>query len=285
MLFDQAITRNRKDGHPLLSDRSVRNKLSALSAFGQWLEGNVDGVDPTSFKTSLPKVQDAERMEPFSDDDVRKILNSYAFTGSESPRTYKRPGHHKLRDWHFWLPLIAAFTGARLNEIVQLEVTDVIEVDGIWAFNISDEEEGQSLKTQHSKRLIPVHPQLLDLGLLAYREAVIAAGLSALFHPIQLDRHGRRSTAAGKWFRMFLGRIGVKGKADLGGTHRWRHTLTDALRRAGVEDYESASVLGHKIDVAKMTGHYGREVTMTLAKRHKLLSKADYPNVDFGLLR
>jgi integrase len=285
MTFDQVVTRNRKDGHPLLSDRSVRNKLSALSAFGRWLEGNVDGVDPASFKTSLPKIQDAERMEPFSQDDVRKILNSYAFTGSESPRTYQRPGDHKLRDWHFWLPLIAAFTGARLNEIVQLEVADLVEVDGIWAFNISDEEEGQSLKTQHSRRVIPVHPQLLDLGLLVYREAVVAAGKTALFHPIQLDRHGRRSTAAGKWFRMFLRRIGVKGADDLGGTHRWRHTLTDSLRRAGIEDYQIASVLGHKIDVAKMTGHYGRDVTMSLAQRRDFLSRAAYPSVDFTLLR
>jgi hypothetical protein len=68
--------------------------------------------------------------------------------------------------------------------------------------------------------------------------------------------------------------------------HRWRHTLTDALRAAGVDDYDAAQVLGHKVDVAKMTAHYGRTVgSMSVAARAEMLAKASYPTVDFSLLR
>ena len=281
----KAVERNRQDGHPVLSANSIRNKLSVLSAFGKWLEENVDGVDASNFRTSLPPKKDGKRMEPFNQAEIASILNARAFTGCESEKNQLAPGEYRIRDWRYWLPLLAAFTGARLNEITQLKVKDVVCIDGIWVLEITDEGTQQSLKTNQSKRRVPVHPQLIELGFLALRDEAERGGKADLFHAIQVDRDGRRSTGAGKWFRKFLTRIGVKGKDDLGAAHRWRHTLTDALRRGGVEDYEAATVLGHKIDVAKMTGHYGREVTMTLAQRRDLIAKAEYPSVDFLLLK
>jgi integrase len=158
-------------------------------------------------------------------------------------------------------------------------------MDGLWVFRITDEGGHQSLKNVQSKRQIPVHPTLIDLGILDYRQKVIQAGKPDLFYSINPDTDGRRSTAAGKWFGKFLSRIGVKGKGSLGATHRWRHTLTDALRRGGVEDYRIAQILGHKLDVAKMTNHYGRDLTLTMQQKYDFLSKADYPSVDFTLLR
>lgn len=224
-------------------------------------------------------------MEPFSAEEVRAILNARAFTGCQSEQNHQDPGALKIRDWRYWLPLIAAFTGARLNEITQLEVSDLVCADGVWALKISDGGKGQSLKNENSRRLVPVHPKLIELGLLSYHSVAMGKGQSALFHEIPLYRNSnRRSDHAGKWFRRFLVRIGVKEEGGLGGMHRWRHTLTDALRRAGVDDYQIAQVLGHKLDVAKMTAHYGREVVMTLKQRHELLAKVEYPSVDFSSL-
>lgn len=280
----KAVERNRKDGHPLLKSNSIRNKLSTLAAFGSWLESNVPGVDAQNFKTTLPPKRDAERMEPFSPEEVRQILNAKSFTGCESERNQLKEGDYKIRDWRFWLPLVAAFTGARLNEITQLKVADIENVAGIWTFRITDSGVGQSLKNENSRRLVPVHPHLIELGLLGYRDMAVTNRHEDLFHQIPLDGDGRRSHHAGKWFRKFLQRIGIKNEGDLGGSHRWRHTLPDALRAAGVDDYQIAHVLGHRIDVAKMTAHYGRDVTMTLEQKRTLLAKASYPSVDFSLL-
>lgn len=284
--FPEAVRRNSQDGHAVLTTSSVRNKLSMLSAFGAWLENNVQGVDAGNFSTTLPPPRNKEkaRMEPFSAEDVKAVLNATAFTGCQSEKNQQLPGEVKIRDWRFWVTLIAAFTGARLNEITQLEIADVRQEAGIWVFDISDED-GRSLKTTTSRRQVPIHPMLIHLGLLEFRERMSHSGHSALFHDIPVDIDGRRSQRAGKWFRTFLTRIAVKGRGDLGGAHRWRHTITDALRRAGVEDYQSAALLGHRIDVAKMTGHYGREVTMTLQQRAELIAKVEYPSVDFDALR
>lgn len=282
--FNRVLQRNQSDGHPTLSSHSVRTKLSIMSVFGKWLEENVDGVDANNFSTSLPKRDDRQRMEPFTLDEVAKILNSYAFTGCESERNYGKPGTFKLRDWHFWFTLIAAFTGARTNEIMQLELADLREEKGVLVFDISDEGEGKSLKTKGSRRLVPVHPTLIELGLIDYREKLEASGAKSLFEDAPVDKDGRRAKVASKWSRKFLGKIGVKGQDDLGGFHRWRHTLPDALRRADVDQYDIAAAMGHEIDISRMNRHYGREMDMSLEKRKEMLSKAAYPGVDFSLL-
>jgi len=262
----KAIERNRRDGHPTLKAASIRNKLSTISAFGLWLGENVDGIDANNFKVSLPPRTDSTRMEPFSDAQVVAILNARAFTGCESEKNQLQQGGYRIRDWRFWLPTILAFTGARLNEVVQLRVEDVREVEGVWVFDFTDEGDGQSLKTASSRREMPIHPQLLDLGVMEFVQSAAQAGQSDLFHQVGLDADGRHSTRAGKWFRKFLARIEVKG-SDLGGAHRWRHTLADALRRGGVEDFDIGRLLGHDVNVARMTGHYGRVMTQHFLRR------------------
>lgn len=95
--FTQAVERNRKDGHPIIAYATQRNKLSTISAFGTWLESNADGVDAANFNTTLPRRTDRRRMEPFSLDEVRQVLNSSAFVGCESDKNYQKPGSFKLR--------------------------------------------------------------------------------------------------------------------------------------------------------------------------------------------
>lgn len=285
LTLPQAVKRNAQDGNPLLTAASVRNKLSTMAVFGEWLEANVDGVDANSFKTTLPRKTDRERMEPFTGEEIAKILNARAFTGCQSDKNQLLPGDYRIRDYRFWVPVIAAFTGARLNEITQLRVQDLRQEEGVWVFDLMAEGDGQSVKTKQSKRLVPIHPRLIELGVLVLRDRLAEQGVADLFPEIPLDADDRRSTRAGKTFRKFLERIGVKQTGALGGAHRWRHTLTDALREVGVTDGEIAQILGHGVDIAKMTAHYGARVGhLTLQQKHDLLAQVCYSTADFALL-
>jgi integrase len=99
----------------------------------------------------------------------------------------------------FWLPLIALFTGARQSELAQLRIEDLrqdSETPGLWFFDIGTEG-GRSIKTASSRRKVPVHPHLVSVGLLRYRQSLIDEGGGGdLWPDIKSDAEGRR---AGPW--------------------------------------------------------------------------------------
>ena len=68
----------------------------------------------------------------------------------------------------YWVTLLSAYSGARLNEVCQLNVSDIQKTDGIWALNLNADSDDKSIKTEAGNRIIPLHPKLIDLGLLDY---------------------------------------------------------------------------------------------------------------------
>ena len=72
-------------------------------------------------------------------------------------------------DW-YWVPLMGLYSGARLNELASLSVDAFEIVEGIKVCNI------KSGKTPDSKRRIPIHSNLLALGLWDYIEFLRTRG-------------------------------------------------------------------------------------------------------------
>jgi integrase len=75
---------------------------------------------------------------------------------------------------YYWLPLLGLFTGARVNEICQINPsTDIGEEGSIPFFWLTIETEGdprvsKSLKNKGSRRKLPIHSKLIELGFLSY---------------------------------------------------------------------------------------------------------------------
>ena len=67
---------------------------------------------------------------------------------------------HTMRTAPMWIPLVAAFSGMRSGKICELAVEDVKEADGVLYFEVT------AAKTEAGVRRVPVHPQLVRLGLL-----------------------------------------------------------------------------------------------------------------------
>ncbi|GKT27198.1 site-specific integrase [Acidovorax sp. SUPP3334] len=79
------------------------------------------------------------------------------------------------RSYQYWVPLLGLFTGARLNEISQLQLNDVRQDDaGLWYIDITasadddEDEDTKSVKNEESRRLVPVHQTLLDLNFIDF---------------------------------------------------------------------------------------------------------------------
>jgi hypothetical protein len=101
-----------------------------------------------------------EPYEPFSIEEMRRLFASPVFVENARPQGGRGEAA-------FWFPLIALFSGARRTEIAQLKVGDVRQGEaGIWYFDFTSEGADQNLKTASSARSVPIHSELIRLGLL-----------------------------------------------------------------------------------------------------------------------
>ncbi len=139
---------------------TVTKQLGALSSLLQYAVGNdlITTNVASGVRVARNKVEKKARL-PYEIDDLNKIFSCPIYTVGERPQG----GGGEAA---YWLPLLALYTGARLEEVGQLRRKDIKESDGIWYISITDEAEGASLKTHSSRRAIPIHPELLRLALL-----------------------------------------------------------------------------------------------------------------------
>ncbi|MGL5524677.1 MAG: site-specific integrase [Aeromonas veronii] len=138
------------------------------------------------------------------------------------------------------MPLILYYTGARVSEICQLYVADVMQQDNIWFFRIAELREDQSVKSRSSNRDIPVHSHLLTLGLLDYVSSLPADG--RLFPLLQQSGPRKEySVRLGVWWQRYL-RLKLKlGRDDIQPNHSFRHTAITRFRDALIrEDTQNA---------------------------------------------
>lgn len=185
-------------------------------------------------------------------------------------------GKTEIRDWRYWLPWLALYSGARLNELAQLHVADVRQEHEQWILHVTNEgSEGKRTKTGGSQRVVPVHSRLIELGFDKYHARIVALGKKQLFD-VQPDARGYYSGTPSKFFGGYLKDIGVKSGRDLN-FHSFRHTAADAFRRAGFADEEFAPILGHT--KATTTGKYGIIKPMVLAQRVAMIEAIKYPGL------
>lgn len=171
----------------------------------------------------------------FTDKDLKRLF---------SPAVYESKGQGKA--YRYWLPLLGLHTGARLNELCQLYVDDVVSIDGVDCLHIQALKDGQKLKNSTSERLIPIHPKLIELGFVDYVETLKGQGVDRVFPELSLHkRHGFAANPS-RWFANYRSRIGLNEGKDRKDFHSFRHTVADELKQAGVSEGLIAALLGHK---------------------------------------
>jgi integrase len=175
----------------------------------------------------------------FTNDEIERIFSSPVF--KEGCRPKGGAGEAAV-----WLPLIAYMTGMRLEEIGQLTKEDIKRQDDIWFFNLDHApNKGRVLKNESSRRQIPVHSRLIELGFLD-----LVSGSNSRLFPDLSSAGARQLTASwSQWFGRYLRQ--VIGIADRRKTfHSFRHTFKDLCREAGIS----------KDIHDRLTGHSSRDV-------------------------
>jgi integrase len=140
----------------------------------------------------------------------------------------------------------------RLEEICQLELADVRKEDGVWVFDIN-RANGKHVKNPSSVRTVPIHSELIRMGLIKHYLQLHAQGKTRLFPRLGQAAGGKYGTNFTKWFGYYRKAIGLyEPKLDF---HSFRHTTATLLRWADVPKPTIARILGHT--ETGETGNYG----------------------------
>lgn len=183
----------------------------------------------------------------FTAQDLNQIFRSAIYTDGFRP---KGAGREAV----FWLPLLALYTGARIEELAQLLVDDIHEVDGLGHYlNITDEAEHAKLKNGASRRRIPIHDDLLDCGFMEYVETV--RDRRYLFPDLKPNPRGKLGGYFSNFFSGYLRReVGITDRRKV--FHSFRHTFKDLCRSAGIDEAVHDALTGHtNVSVGRKYGN------------------------------
>uniref|UniRef100_A0A0S4TXK9 Phage integrase n=1 Tax=Ralstonia solanacearum TaxID=305 RepID=A0A0S4TXK9_RALSL len=161
----------------------------------------------------------------------------------------------------YWLPLLAMFTGARVEELCQLRPEDIYEDTyrdaednerRCWVMRITNEGEGQGVKNAGSVRRIPIHAELLARGFVEYAQS--HKGKPRIFPALKPNGRGAESGNWSKWFGKYLRNV-IKVKDERMVFHSFRHLFKDLAREAGIAEDVSDAITGHAS--GKVSRRYG----------------------------
>ncbi|WP_028310206.1 site-specific integrase [Derxia gummosa] len=205
----------------------------------------------------VPKTEAAR--DPLSDEQVRHLFGQPLFT------RYDLPGlADASQDAAYWVPILSAFTGARVTELAQLATDDVAEEKGVPVLLIRADpaKPWQRLKNDSSERKVPVHSELVRLGFLDYVRAIQDAqgGPGGQVFPAAKDGPNGLGGGVSKWFGKYRRSIGMDGAGD--DLHAFRHTVETMLSRAGLRQVVIDRVLGHRSEGGEGVRTYGRHTDL-----------------------
>lgn len=211
-------------------------------------EGYCDRNPLAGLKVQQTVKANAQRCR-FTDDDLVRLFAALKTEKQVDVKPHRR-----------WLPLLGLFTGARLNELCQLYLDDVVSINGLDCIHIRASRPDQKLKNLTSERVIPLHSQLKTKGFLEYVEQQRALGAQRLFPELSLHkRHGYSHTPS-RWFAGVRDRLGLKGGEQKKDFHSFRHTVADHLKQLGVAESLIAGILGHQAGGITFS-RYGKDFT------------------------
>lgn len=208
----------------------------------------------------------------FSKSDLQAIFSGYLYAGTEPEKS------RGVYPYQFWLPLLGLHTGGRLNELCQLDTEDVSEKDGIWAINMMDDERDRPLpkvlKNQSSRRVVPIHSDLIRMGFLDFVTQAVREGREKLFSDgLTYDSKkgwGSRAThffcrvpsasttASGYFYKCGIRERDAEGRTNRKNFHSFRHTFVDMARESGEEAYLVApDITGHSRGKEGQIARYG----------------------------
>lgn len=259
------------DGDPvkLVASDTRNGYLKCITTLFAWAaDEHLIDVSPAERLTiTMPGDKEEADKEPFGPEDLQAMF----------PRGYVADGLN-------YLPLLMLYHALRPTEAAQLDVADVVMVDGVWCLDITAETKGakngkrfadKAVKNDGaSTRKVPIHQRLIDLGFLAYVQSRKNAGETKVFPVKRYGEYGYYPSIRPR-FNNWLSGVGVKTETKT--PHSFRHTWrTEAF--LAISNQDIARVLGGwAIPGGEDVKTYLHKHNLSFRDLKRELDKVDFP--------
>ena len=261
----------------LLSKTTVKNHFVVIGAFLDWIGQN--GYCDSSLRTPLHGVikktkLDSDYRDVFTEDDLKLLFNNDYYFRNKHTTASK-----------YWVSLLGLFTGARVNEICQLYVSDIKLIEEVWVIDINESDD-KKLKTLNSQRQVPIHSILIkQLKFIEFVDKMRGKQIR-LFPELTESREGY-SHSYSKWFnRTYKKNVNVgQLDAEQKNFHSFRHNFGNYYKQlGGIDEYRVAELIGHKCQTTDITyDRYGK--SSAIKQKKELIEKIKFDFIEFEKFR
>lgn len=258
------------------SSKTARDRLTWVKSLLKYAFRDLEVISRNPWEGLDIEHTTETRRRPWNDEELKKFFGQPIYTRYELPKDSKAGGAAA-----YWIPLFGLFHGARVGELTQLQVSDVDTSKDLPTIRITNEGEGQRVKTDASVREVPLHSELVRLGFLDYAAAVRESGSRSLWPslPLRKDKPGAYFS---DWFGEYRKSLGFGKNPDF---HCFRHTVRTLLMEAEVAEPVIDRLMGHEVrgsTGAKVYNHAKQVLKRALERVHYpalTLQKVFEPNV------
>lgn len=260
MAATELIKKAEIENLPKLTEATIKKRLTAISSVFShahrlgWINENpiiASQLIKITAKAAQKKRAQHKKKKDFTRQEVAKIFSSSIFSTDEAK--------HGLVDfgeaWK-WVPILLYYTGCRREEVAQLKAKEVIQQDGHWCLDIlkQGEDEGRGVKNAGSRRIIPLHQDVIQRGFIEYVKGLPTDG--PLFPKLLACTKGFYGTNFGKNWSKYLRTI-VQLKSDAAPLHGFRHTFKTLSRSVGIPEDIHDAITGHSGEGNTVARLYG----------------------------
>ena len=246
-----------------ISTTTINKHLGWCSSFYDWsINHGYSNINPFKGLKLKRTVKPIDEIDPFTEQQLKKIFQKDNYLHfSEVDK-----GRYEL----YWTPLIGIFTGCRLSEITQLHLDDIKKMSGShrnkrWVFDLNVDTPDKHLKNLPSRRIVPIHETLIELGLIQFIELLKKKDPKRKKVFEELNDSNTQNNVwrnVSRWFNSrYLTSLGLK--TDKNNFHSFRHTVTDHLKQKGIEPHFINELLGHgqkNIDLDRYGNGYNPDI-------------------------
>lgn len=236
-----AISAGEATNAPTLSATTIKRNLEAARSFFGWLEKQELILKNPALHVDGPKAPKKSKRRPFTSAEMRALLQACP-----------RGGLDGKDGWTYWCTRIAMLHGFRVTEPLGMQVQDLIQRGSIWVFRLQANEV-RALKTDATEREVPVHPRLIELGIVEL--ATNRQPNDLLIPGVRRGKDGTLEAPTKHMMRVV--RKHVSRDPDLT-FHSLRHSFRDAMRDAGFPRSVEERLGGWKTSSNDVMDGYGQ---------------------------